>query len=101
MMRVAMLSVLLVGCAAGARFSIDRLPQAAPAEVEAAKAEEVKEAPPTREVKAKKPVAKAPEKAPPVKLPPCESVPGDKRSAILQKLDCVIETGDIPVSPKP
>jgi hypothetical protein len=35
----------------------------------------------------------APKKAPaPVLLPPCESVPGDKRAAFLQKLDCILES---------
>lgn len=34
-------------------------------------------------------------------FPPCESVPGDKRTAILQKLECLKQTADIPVMVKP
>jgi hypothetical protein len=56
------------------------------------------------EAKRKKPVKATPAPAPiEVKpLPPCESAPGDKKTAILQKLECLKQTADIPVvKPKP
>lgn len=87
---------MLVGCAAAPLGETDLpIPEGEGVEDEA-KAPEVP----------RRGTVKAPEKkeAPPVAkiLPPCESVPGDKMTAILQKLECVDETADKkPAKPGP
>jgi hypothetical protein len=57
-------------------------------------------------VRMKRPQPKPPpDKPPPAAvtklLPPCVSVAGDKRTALQQKFDCLIETADIPATAKP
>lgn len=93
------LFLLLAGCSATPVVEAER-----PIEIEI-----VDQTPAEVTVKVKKPPpSRPPDKPPPapasvVKLPPCESVPGDKRTAALQKLDCLLETGNIPIpaAPKP
>lgn len=96
-MKAAAIVLLLAGCAASPvaedlPIAGSVISQDAPAK------EEISQ----REARTRKAVPKPPDtKAPGSKLPACESVPGDKRTAILQKLDCLSETGDIPVKPMP
>jgi hypothetical protein len=95
MVSLLLIDLLMAGCAAP-------VPLAAP-EPEAVVVEEEKEVKPRRAVvKPPAPViviVPVPTIAKP--LPPCESAPGDKKTAILQKLECLKQTADIPIPSKP
>lgn len=95
MVKLALLLVLLTGCATPPPALVEE-----PLPVEPEIVDETPAAAEERRVRARKPPpVKPPDKPPPVKLPPCESVPGDKQTAILQKLDCLAETANRPAPP--
>lgn len=96
-MKAGLLFLMLAGCAAA--VPVEQVEPSVPEQIR-----QVPEEPKEREVKPKR-AAKPPEKkeipAAPKVLPPCESAPGDKKTAILQKLECVAETADKkPAAPK-
>lgn len=83
-MKILFLLLLMTGCTAPGPVveSSDSAPPPAAERVEETAAPE-----PAR--------PRRPAKAPPSDiLPPCVSVPGDKQTAILQKLECLVETAD-------
>lgn len=90
MVSLILLALLMAGCAAPAPVAVE--PEAV--------VEEEKEVKPKRVAKPPAPVIiVVPTVTKP--LPPCESAPGDKKAAILQKLECLKQTADIPVVEKP
>lgn len=97
-MRGVTLFLLLAGCATPvveAERPIElEIVEQTPTEITV----KVKKPPP-----APKPPPEKPQDPPVVKLPPCQSVPGDKATALVQKFDCLIETADkpLPLKPKP
>jgi hypothetical protein len=91
MVRLFLLFMLLAGCAVPVPVAVV-VPEPEPVAVEE------KQPQPKRVVKPPVPViVVVPTIAKP--LPPCESVPGDKKAAILQKLECLKQTADIPIPP--
>ena len=96
-MKILLVFILLAGCAVPAPVEQEPIVYQERPQDEAQSSNEEPDDPKEREVRRKKPRSPPDKKEPPttpIILPACESVPGDKKTAILQKLECVAETAD-------
>ncbi len=99
-MKTILLMFLLAGCAMTPGVVVENPPE--PDVTEDVTANDVANEPAVRPKKAvpPNPPPDKKEAATPKVLPPCQSVPGDKRTALMQKFDCLLETADKPVVTK-
>ncbi len=98
-MKAALIVFLLAGCAQTPGVVVENPPESV--ESESLTIYDHPKEPANRPKKAvpPKPPPEKKEAATPKVLPPCESVPGDKRTALIQKFECLLETADKPVVP--